>query len=144
MPVDRRQLTLPKLTDFMTASASSPMPRHIWSSFVCSETAPPVGRDSTAGRDANANAFLGVHQLTPPSENTQLDERRHSLPSPAEMCGSLHLTGSPGSSGSNRPEHCGDSLLYGHYHGFGDTAEDLSDSGCRQPLTSAVHLYHGS
>ncbi|XP_008428275.1 ankyrin repeat domain-containing protein 10-like isoform X3 [Poecilia reticulata] len=101
--------------------------------------------------DANTKAFLGVHQLTPPSENTQLDERRHSLPSPAEMCGSLHLIGSPGSSGSNRPEHwrltgadCGDSLLYGHYHGFGDTAEDLSDSGCRQPLASAVHLCHGS
>ncbi|XP_043965406.1 ankyrin repeat domain-containing protein 10a [Gambusia affinis] len=98
--------------------------------------------------DANTKAFIGTHQPTPPSENTQPEERRHSLPSPAEMCGSLHLTGS---SGSNRPEHwrltgadCGDSLLYGHYHGFGDTAEDLSDSGCRQPLTSSVHLYHGS
>ncbi|XP_054915306.1 ankyrin repeat domain-containing protein 10a [Poeciliopsis prolifica] len=98
--------------------------------------------------DANTKAFLGVHQLTPPSENTHSEQRRHSLPSPAEMCGSLHLTGS---SGSNRPEHwwltgadSGDSLLYGHYHGFGDTAEDLSDSGCRQPLTSTVHLYHGS
>ncbi|KAM4710912.1 ankyrin repeat domain-containing protein 10a [Anableps anableps] len=101
--------------------------------------------------DPNNKTFLGAHHPTPPSENTEPDERCLSPPSPTEMCGSLHLTGSPGSSGSNRPEHwrltgadCRDSLLYGHYHGFGDTAEDLSDNSCRQPVANAVHLYHGS
>lgn len=72
-----------------------------------------------------------------PPCDAEPDEPRLSLPSAADMCGSLHLAGG---SGSGRPEHWrltgADSLLYGHYHGFGDTAEDLSDSG--------VHLYHGS
>ncbi|KAM3850731.1 ankyrin repeat domain-containing protein 10-like [Diretmus argenteus] len=53
----------------------------------------------------------------------------------SDMCGSLHLTGSPSSCISHRPTRglmaadCGDSLHYGHYHGFGDTAEDLTDTG---------------
>ncbi|KAM4537808.1 ankyrin repeat domain-containing protein 10-like [Fundulus diaphanus] len=114
--------------------------------------------------DADTEAFLGARQPTPTSEleNTAPDERCLSPPSrppsSADMCGSLHLSDSPGGSGSNRPERwrltgadCSDSLLYGHYHGFGDTAEDLSDNsglqaegGCRQPVASAVHLYHGS
>ena len=53
----------------------------------------------------------------------------------ADMCGSLHLTGSPSSCVSHRPAwwglmgaDCGDFLHYGHYHGFGDTAEELTDS----------------
>nr|XP_015813324.2 ankyrin repeat domain-containing protein 10 [Nothobranchius furzeri] len=72
-------------------------------------------------------------------------------PTSAEMCGSLHLSSSPGRSGSHqlRGVDCGDFLLYGHYHGFGDTAEDLSDScefqtegGYKQP--GHAHLYLGS
>ncbi|XP_019723697.1 ankyrin repeat domain-containing protein 10-like isoform X2 [Hippocampus comes] len=58
--------------------------------------------------------------------------QRHS----ADMCGSLHLTGSPNGCVSHQPEleklqgaDCGDFLLYGHHHGFGDTAEELSDRG---------------
>lgn len=52
---------------------------------------------------------------------------------------------------------CGDFLHYGHYHGFGDTAEELSDSSrvdysssiqaehrYKQAVSSTVHLYHGS
>lgn len=46
---------------------------------------------------------------------------------------------------------CGDSLHYGHYHGFGDTAEELSDSSStqaehryKQVVASTVHLYRGS
>uniref|UniRef100_A0A3Q2YN90 Ankyrin repeat domain 10a n=1 Tax=Hippocampus comes TaxID=109280 RepID=A0A3Q2YN90_HIPCM len=49
-----------------------------------------------------------------------------------DMCGSLHLTGSPNGCVSHQPEleklqgaDCGDFLLYGHHHGFGDTAEEL-------------------
>ncbi|XP_061571998.1 ankyrin repeat domain-containing protein 10a isoform X1 [Cololabis saira] len=50
---------------------------------------------------------------------------------PTAMCGSLHVSGSPGSSaplwgGPGGPDG-GDLLHYGHYHGFGDTAEDLGD-----------------
>lgn len=81
----------------------------------------------------------------------------------ADMCGSLHLTSSPSSCVSQRPAWCGlievdcsDFLHYGHYHGFGDTAEELSESSrldynnsiqehrCKESLASSVHLYHGS
>ncbi|XP_013855033.1 ankyrin repeat domain-containing protein 10 [Austrofundulus limnaeus] len=74
----------------------------------------------------------------------------------ANMGGSLHLSSSPGSSGSQilldlMDQDCRDFLLYGHHHGFGDTAEDLSDtghflseSGLRQPVSGSVQLYHGS
>nr|XP_057941943.1 ankyrin repeat domain-containing protein 10a [Doryrhamphus excisus] len=55
---------------------------------------------------------------------------------PADMCGSLHLTGSPGSCESHPPglqglsgDVCSDFLNYGHYHGFGDTAEELIHRG---------------
>lgn len=51
----------------------------------------------------------------------------------ADMCGSLHRGGSPSSCLSQRsgrwgpwgPEW-GDFLHYGHFHGFGDTAEELT------------------
>ncbi|XP_029307825.1 ankyrin repeat domain-containing protein 10-like [Cottoperca gobio] len=77
--------------------------------------------------------------------------------SSADMCGSLHLSGSPSSCVSHRPAwrgligaDCRDFLHYGHYHGFGDTAEELSDSSCsiqaehryKQAVASAMQLYH--
>ncbi|XP_040888621.1 ankyrin repeat domain-containing protein 10a [Toxotes jaculatrix] len=85
-------------------------------------------------------------------------------PPSADMCGSLHLTGSPSSCVSQRPAwwgpaalDCGDFQHYGHYHGFGDTAEELSDSSRpehasgvqaehrhKQAVPSAIHLYHRS
>ncbi|XP_056110279.1 ankyrin repeat domain-containing protein 10a [Rhinichthys klamathensis goyatoka] len=81
-----------------------------------------------------------------------------------DMCGSLHLNGSPSSCVSHRPAwgaflpDSGEYLHYGHYHGFGDTAEDLEDvSSCHehtktvkveqhydQEVLSAVQLFHGS
>uniref|UniRef100_A0A4W5K426 Ankyrin repeat domain 10 n=1 Tax=Hucho hucho TaxID=62062 RepID=A0A4W5K426_9TELE len=76
-----------------------------------------------------------------------------------EMCGSLHLTGSPSSCVSHRPSWEAmasdpwDTLHYGHYHGFGDTAEDLAEEHSSlvrveqrydQAVLSAMHLYHGS
>lgn len=47
-----------------------------------------------------------------------------------ELCGTLHLNGSPSSCVANRPswvDELGDSLHYGHYHGFGDTAESIPE-----------------
>ncbi|XP_060923225.1 ankyrin repeat domain-containing protein 10-like [Limanda limanda] len=77
--------------------------------------------------------------------------------SSADMCGSLHQSGSPSSCVSQRPawwglmggERGGDFQQYGHYHGFGDTAEELNDSiqaelRYKQAVASSVHLYHGS
>lgn len=89
--------------------------------------------------------------------NQEAEETRQR--SAHEMCGSLHLTGSPSSCVSHRPSweamasDLGDTLHYGHYHGFGDTAEDLaeehSSSVCveqcyDQAVLSNMHLYHGS
>ncbi|XP_047432717.1 ankyrin repeat domain-containing protein 10-like isoform X2 [Mugil cephalus] len=66
----------------------------------------------------------------------------------AEMCGSLHLTNSSGSCVSHPPAwwgimgaDCGDFLHYGHYHGFGDTAEELSDGS--RPEYSSIQAEHG-
>uniref|UniRef100_A0A2K5RWV7 Ankyrin repeat domain 10 n=1 Tax=Cebus imitator TaxID=2715852 RepID=A0A2K5RWV7_CEBIM len=78
-----------------------------------------------------------------------------------ELCGSLHLNGSPSSCVASRPswvEDIGDNLYYGHYHGFGDTAESLPELNSvvehsnsvkvQERYDSAVlgtmHLYHGS
>ncbi|XP_066517539.1 ankyrin repeat domain-containing protein 10a [Hoplias malabaricus] len=92
----------------------------------------------------------------------------HCHPAPTEtrsdMCGSLHLSGSPSSYVSHRPSWssltCDSSehLHYGYYHGFGDTAEDLEDANGShdhntsitvdqyydQDVLSAMQLYHGS
>ncbi|XP_059183788.1 ankyrin repeat domain-containing protein 10a [Centropristis striata] len=77
--------------------------------------------------------------------------------SSSDMCGSLHLSGSPSSCVSHRPAwreltgaDTADFLHYGHYHGFGDTAEELSDSSCRDYSSSIqaehryIHVYHNS
>lgn len=80
-----------------------------------------------------------------------------------DMCGSLHLNGSPSSCVSHWPAwgaflpDSSEHLHYGHYHGFGDTAEDLEDASiCHEHTTtvkverlydqevlSAVQLFHG-
>ncbi|CAG5934432.1 ankyrin repeat domain-containing protein 10-like isoform 2-T2 [Menidia menidia] len=65
----------------------------------------------------------------PPAPSPPVGQR----PAPAaDMCGSLHLTGSPA---SPPPEWTLDFLQFGHRHGFGDTAEDPGDSG---PFLGAV------
>ncbi|XP_035150057.1 ankyrin repeat domain-containing protein 10 isoform X4 [Callithrix jacchus] len=78
-----------------------------------------------------------------------------------ELCGSLHLNGSPSSCIASRPswvEDIGDNLYYGHYHGFGDTAESLPELNSvvehsnsvkvqeryDSAVLGAMHLYHGS
>ncbi|XP_063067989.1 ankyrin repeat domain-containing protein 10a isoform X2 [Engraulis encrasicolus] len=100
----------------------------------------------------------------PPSTHHQ---QHHS--NPADMCGSLHQAGSPSSCVSHRPSwgafnnDFGEPLHYGHYHGFGDTAEDFEDVAMvatnssqehsssmkveqryNQALLSAMQLFHGS
>ncbi|NP_001231545.1 ankyrin repeat domain-containing protein 10 [Sus scrofa] len=78
-----------------------------------------------------------------------------------EMCGSLHLNGSPSSCVASRPswaEDLGENLRYGHYHGFGDTAESLPElssvvehsssvkveQGYDSAVLGTMHLFHGS
>lgn len=78
-----------------------------------------------------------------------------------EMCGSLHLNGSPSSCVASRPSWVGDlgeSLHYGHYHGFGDTAESIPElssvlehSSCvrveeryDRAVLGTMQLHHGS
>ncbi|XP_067890270.1 ankyrin repeat domain-containing protein 10a isoform X2 [Heterodontus francisci] len=87
---------------------------------------------------------------------------------PWEMCGSLHQKGSPSSCVVVKPlwPSCRtagalddqDPLQYGHYHGFGDTAESIPDlnslmehsstvkveQSYNNAVYSAVHLFHGS
>ncbi|XP_059233952.1 ankyrin repeat domain-containing protein 10 isoform X3 [Mustela nigripes] len=89
------------------------------------------------------------------------EEPEKTVSANAEMCGSLHLNGSPSSCVANRPSWVGDveeNLHYGHYHGFGDTAESIPElsslaehpssvKGAERPGGAdlgAMHLYHGS
>ncbi|XP_066562278.1 ankyrin repeat domain-containing protein 10 isoform X2 [Amia ocellicauda] len=86
----------------------------------------------------------------------------------SDMCGSLHLSGSPSSCVTHRPSWAtgspselgdpGENLQYGHYHGFGDTAENIPEASSQVEHTrsmkveqrydnavfSTLHLYHGS
>ncbi|XP_078061367.1 ankyrin repeat domain-containing protein 10a isoform X2 [Mustelus asterias] len=86
----------------------------------------------------------------------------------SETCGSLHHNGSPGSCVAAKPMLLSchpaggldgdDPLQYGHYHGFGDTAESIPDlnsfmehsssvkveQSYNNAVCSAVHLFHGS
>uniref|UniRef100_A0A8K9XN67 Ankyrin repeat domain 10a n=1 Tax=Oncorhynchus mykiss TaxID=8022 RepID=A0A8K9XN67_ONCMY len=70
----------------------------------------------------------GLSSSRPTYQEAEETRRR----SAHEMCGSLHLTGSPSSCVSHRPSwkamasDPGDTLHYGHYHGVGDTAEEHS------------------
>ncbi|XP_075999914.1 ankyrin repeat domain-containing protein 10a [Genypterus blacodes] len=128
--------------------------------------------------DDDTAAIANGHHQSPsePMSGPSAPDRLPSLPAhqeapnkpsraAADMCGSLHLTGSPSSCVSHRPawwglmgSDCVDSLHYGHYHGFGDTAEDLTDTGSHleysssiraeqrynQAVISATQLFHGS
>lgn len=72
--------------------------------------------------------------VTPTSLDNHLEPLVQRRTSVADMCGSLHLDTSLGSSLSEHTAwwglmeaDCSDAQYYGHYHGFGDTAEDLGD-----------------
>ncbi|XP_053311231.1 ankyrin repeat domain-containing protein 10 [Spea bombifrons] len=71
---------------------------------------------------ASPKAFNGI------GENA--DDHGNLTENKSSMCGSLHVNGSPTSWVSHRPswsDGVGESLQYGHYHGFGDTAESLPE-----------------
>uniref|UniRef100_A0A8C0J6H0 ANR10 protein n=1 Tax=Chelonoidis abingdonii TaxID=106734 RepID=A0A8C0J6H0_CHEAB len=89
------------------------------------------------------------------------EEPEKAMNTSADMCGSLHLNGSPSSFVSNRPswvDDLGDTLHYGHYHGFGDTAESIPELNSVVEHSNSVkveqkydntvlgtmYLYHGS
>uniref|UniRef100_A0A2K5Y8F8 Ankyrin repeat domain 10 n=2 Tax=Mandrillus leucophaeus TaxID=9568 RepID=A0A2K5Y8F8_MANLE len=89
------------------------------------------------------------------------EEPEKTLRANPELCGSLHLNGSPSSCIASRPswvEDIGDNLYYGHYHGFGDTAESIPELNSvvehsksvkvQERYDTAVlgtmHLHHGS
>ncbi|XP_064914750.1 ankyrin repeat domain-containing protein 10 isoform X6 [Columba livia] len=89
------------------------------------------------------------------------EEPEKAMNNSTDMCGSLHLNGSPSSCVSNRPswvEDPGDTLHYGHYHGFGDTAESIPELSSVVEHSNSVkveqrydntvlgtmYLYHGS
>ncbi|CAJ1087139.1 ankyrin repeat domain-containing protein 10-like isoform X2 [Xyrichtys novacula] len=129
--------------------------------------------------DEDTKAFTNGYHHTLPYDQEASEPQRSPSPSPppanqqaappsqrssSEMCGSLHHTGSPSSCVSHRPTWWGPlggvdygmDLHFGHYHGFGDTAEELSSSRLdycssvqaeqryKQAVASSIHLYHGS
>ncbi|CAN9498366.1 unnamed protein product [Ophioblennius macclurei] len=122
----------------------------------------PLAEDSGASVDPHlpmlsCDIQADLHLPPPPTSRRQAPPP---TPPPrrtaADMCGSLHLNGSPSSCVSHRPswwgltgEDCGDFLHYGHFHGFGDTAEELSDGDhvrTKQAAAAAGNhqLCHGS
>ncbi|XP_004086066.1 ankyrin repeat domain-containing protein 10 isoform X1 [Oryzias latipes] len=79
--------------------------------------------------------------VAPPLDNR--NARRAHQPS-ADMCGSLHLSGAVNHRSdwwSLMEAGGGDLLQYGHFHGFGDTAEDLSDGGKPSPAGTPILLH---
>ncbi|XP_023282824.1 ankyrin repeat domain-containing protein 10-like isoform X2 [Seriola lalandi dorsalis] len=104
--------------------------------------------------DDDSKAFTNGHHHHHHSQEEPVNQLPAAGPtqhSSADMCGSLHLTGSPSSCVSQRPAwwglmgaDLGDFQQYGHYHGFGDTAEELSDGRHKAAVAGTVHLYRGS
>ncbi|KAM9836270.1 ankyrin repeat domain-containing protein 10a [Aulostomus maculatus] len=135
-----------------------------------------VEEPDSMNMDPDTKAITNGHQQLPPAQQddgaslTSVSTRDREASPPAsqrasaDMCGSLHLTGSPSSCVSHRPAWWGllgadngDHLHYGYYHGFGDTAEELTGSSrldynssiqaeqrYNQAMSSNIHLYHGS
>ncbi|XP_008278009.1 ankyrin repeat domain-containing protein 10-like isoform X2 [Stegastes partitus] len=108
------------------------------------ECAQELSTDDSAKTDRHHHILPSAAPVHPEPPDSRLPPSsppvlHHPAASPqrpsADMCGSLHLTSSPTSCVSHRPAcwgmmaaDCVDSLRYGHYHGFGDTAEEVSDS----------------
>ncbi|XP_012860539.2 ankyrin repeat domain-containing protein 10 isoform X1 [Echinops telfairi] len=92
---------------------------------------------------------------------TGTEEHERTVHANSDMCGALHLNGSPSSCVANRPswvDDIGENLNYGHYHGFGDTAESIPELNSviehsnsvkveeryDNAVLGTMHLYHGS
>ncbi|XP_038674142.1 ankyrin repeat domain-containing protein 10-like isoform X2 [Scyliorhinus canicula] len=129
----------------------------------------PVGVNISIGGSELTGGFSIAPSLTSCNgSGFQTDGAAHSAQPLWETCGSLHHNGSPGSCVAGKPmlpscypagsleDH--DPLQYGHYHGFGDTAESIPDlnsilehsssikveQSYNNAVYSAVHLFHGS
>ncbi|XP_053240400.1 ankyrin repeat domain-containing protein 10 [Podarcis raffonei] len=106
----------------------------------------------------NALASANKHTV---NVGNSVEEPEKVVNGSSEMCGSLHLNGSPSSLVSSRPswvDDLGDTLHYGHYHGFGDTAESIPELNSVVEHSNSVkvaqkydntvlgtmYLYHGS
>ncbi|KAH0624540.1 hypothetical protein JD844_032128 [Phrynosoma platyrhinos] len=106
------------------------------------------------------NALASAHNHAINVGNN-VEEPEKVLNAASDMCGSLHLNGSPSSLVSNRPswvDDFGDTLHYGHYHGFGDTAESFPELNSvvehsnsvkvaqkyENTVLGTMYLYHGS
>ncbi|XP_042312077.1 ankyrin repeat domain-containing protein 10 [Sceloporus undulatus] len=106
------------------------------------------------------NALASAHKHAINVGNN-VEEPEKVLNAASDMCGSLHLNGSPSSLVSNRPswvDDFGDTLHYGHYHGFGDTAESFPELNSvvehsnsvkvaqkyENTVLGTMYLYHGS
>ncbi|XP_034970962.1 ankyrin repeat domain-containing protein 10 isoform X2 [Zootoca vivipara] len=107
---------------------------------------------------SNALASANKHTV---NVGNSVEEPEKVVNGSSEMCGSLHLNGSPSSLVSSRPswvDDLGDTLHYGHYHGFGDTAESIPELNSVVEHSNSVkvaqkydntvlgtmYLYHGS
>nr|XP_060625590.1 ankyrin repeat domain-containing protein 10 isoform X1 [Anolis sagrei ordinatus] len=107
------------------------------------------------------NALASAHKHAVSVGHNVVEEPEKAQSAASDMCGSLHLNGSPSSLVSSRPswvDDLGDTLHYGHYHGFGDTAESFPELNSvvehsnsvkvAQKYDSTVlgtmYLYHGS
>ncbi|MBN3288716.1 ANR10 protein, partial [Polyodon spathula] len=126
-----------------------------------------VSHNGLPGR-VMGNGFATNGHVPQPQLNGMEAEPAESGSQAPDMCGSLHLGGSPSSCVSHRPSwapanpyECGDpgdTLQYGHYHGFGDTAESIPEASSMaehsssvkveqrydKAVYSAMHLFHGS
>ncbi|XP_057562963.1 ankyrin repeat domain-containing protein 10 isoform X2 [Hippopotamus amphibius kiboko] len=117
-----------------------------------------AGPNGTGGGLAPAPPFPSS-QGSPCVNGTAEPEKSASVN--PEMCGSLHLNGSPSSCIASRPswvEDIAENLHYGHYHGFGDTAESIpelnsvvehsssvkAEEGYHSAVLGTMHLFHGS
>ncbi|XP_070327505.1 ankyrin repeat domain-containing protein 10 isoform X2 [Odocoileus virginianus] len=129
-------------------------------------TAQPGGMESRSGQcSAGLNAVGAGPVPGPPFRSSQgppgvpgPEEPERSARGSPETCGSLHLNGSPSSCVASRPSWAEESLHYGHYHGFGDTAESIPElssvlehassvrveQGYHSAVLGAAHLSHGS
>ncbi|XP_072332096.1 ankyrin repeat domain-containing protein 10-like isoform X2 [Scyliorhinus torazame] len=128
----------------------------------------PVGVNISIGGSELTGGFGNAPSPIYNGSGFQPDGAAHSAQPLWETCGSLHHNGSPGSCVAGKPmlpscypagsleDH--DPLQYGHYHGFGDTAESIPDlnsilehsssikveQSYNNAVYSAVHLFHGS
>ncbi|KAM3935887.1 ankyrin repeat domain-containing protein 10 isoform 1-T1 [Leptodactylus fuscus] len=78
-----------------------------------------------------------------PEEHGTCAENNSAIQS--QTCGSLHVNGSPGSWVTPRPslsDETADVLQYGHYHGFGDSAESLPEYSSLLEHSDSVNVEH--